>query len=288
MANLNSRDPAPPKGADGIIGKALQKVAAEAGSGGRVRRVYQDLVLPRLGASERFGDPMGAARGVSSADLDEFCALLSSQDVTTAISFLDAAAGRGVDFDGLLLGLLAGAARRLGQDWETDQLPFADVTVGMSRLQEALQHVSMSDPTRPVYVGSRGRALLAPCPGEQHNFGIMLLDSMFHRAGWDVCTLPEVSRERLANVAGASSFDIVGLSASSCDLLGELEETIRAVRTTSRNQSIRIVVGGAIFTDDPGLMDRVNADAAPADPRAAVSWADKVIVDRQAKVTIRV
>ena len=286
MANLGSRDPAPPMGADGIIGEALHKALAQTASVSPVRRVYQDLVLPQLGASGQLGESPGASRGVSPADLDDFCALLSSHDVASALSYLDAAAARGVDFDGLLLGLLAGAARRLGQEWETDQKPFADVTVGMSRLQEALQHVSMNDPTRPVYAGSRGRALLAPCPGEQHNFAIMLLDCMFHRAGWDVCTLMDVSRERLGDIAASSSFDVVGLSASSRDRVEELEETIRTVRAVSRNQNIRIVVGGVIFSDDPGLLDRVNADAAPSDLRAAVSWAEKVIVERQPELTL--
>lgn len=286
MANLSSRDPAPPKGADGIIGEALQKALAQTAGGGSVRRVYQDLVLPQLGGADRFGGAPAAPRGVTPADLDEFCTLLSSQDVTSALAYLDAAAARGVDFDGLLLGLLAGAARRLGQEWETDQRPFADVTVGMSRLQEALQHVSMNDPTRPVHAGGRGRALLAPCPGEQHNFAIMLLDCMFHRAGWDVCTLTEASRERLGDIAASSSFDIVGLSASTRDHVEELGETIQTVRMKSKNQNIRIVVGGVIFTDDPDLLDRVNADAAPTDPRAAVSWAEKVIVERQSRMTI--
>jgi MerR family transcriptional regulator, light-induced transcriptional regulator len=286
MANLSSRDPAPPKGADGIIGEALQKALTQTASGGPVRRVYQDLVLPQLGASDRFGEESGAARSVSSSNLDDFCSLLSSNDVTGVIAYLDAAAARGVDFDGLLLGLLAGAAHRLGQEWETDRRPFADVTVGMSRLQEALQHVAMNDPTRPVYAGGRGRALLAPCPGEQHNFAIMLLDCMFHRAGWDVCTLMEASRERLGDIAASSPFDIVGLSASTRDHVAELEETIRTVRMKSKNQNIRVIVGGVIFTDDPGLMDRVNADAAPSDLRAAVSWAEKVIVERQPELTL--
>lgn len=247
---------------------------AGAASGEAVSRVYRDLVLPHLSAN---GGAPDWTRGLADSDLDAFCDLLAGADLAKALEFLDLTTERGVAFDGVLLGLLAGAARRLGHDWEYDRRPFAGVTVGMSRLQQALHHISARDPTRPLFVEDHGCALLAPCPGEQHTFGVLLLDTMMHRAGWRLRTLTDASGADLAHAVAGQWYDVIGLSASSPERLDDLERTIEAVRKSSKNREIKVIVGGHPFVANPDLGLRLNADAAPPDLPSAVRAAQRFV-----------
>ncbi|MBX9757884.1 MAG: cobalamin B12-binding domain-containing protein [Beijerinckiaceae bacterium] len=217
---------------------------------------------------------------ITQDDIETFCELLASADFGRAMAFLNAASERGVGYDKLLLELLTGAARRLGVQWECDDRPFSQVTVGMSRLHQALQQLASRAPFQTAQFQTRGRALLAPCPGEQHNFGVMILDSVFHRAGWELRTMPGVTNGQLGRIAGDSRFDVIGLSLSCDEQLPILEKAIATVRRQSRNQNVVILVGGRVFHGDPSLAARIGADAAPQDATAAVAAAELLVTAR--------
>lgn len=244
-----------------------------------VARVFHNLILPELSRAAQVENASAARRAagdhdITSNDVDVFCDLLANADFSRAMGFINDASARGVDYDTLLLDLLAGAARRLGLQWECDERDFSEVTVGMSRLHQALQHLAINAPFQTAQLQTRGRALLAPCPGEQHNFGVMLLDSMFHRAGWELRTLPGATNGQLGRIAGDSRFDVIGLSLSCDEQLPQLEKAISTVRRQSRNQNVVILVGGRAFSGDPSLASRIGADAAPSDALAAVAAAE--------------
>lgn len=282
MANLDARKPAPSQGVD-VDSKAHGAAAAPKGDD-VVARVFHNLILPELARSAE--EAAGAAHGadVSPGDIAAFCDLLSHGNFQQAMDFMTAALGRGDDYDGILLDLLAGAARQLGMNWEKDECGFGDVTIGMSRLHQVLQQLSMNAPFRTGQLQTRGRALLAPCPGEQHNFGIMMLDHMFHRAGWELRTLPSATDNQLARIAADSSFDVVGLSLSCDEKLPKLEKVISAIRRESRNQRVVILVDGRVFADDPSMAAQIGADAAPASVPAALVAAE-VLLDARKHAT---
>ena len=184
---------------------------------------------------------------------------------------------RGVEHDEILIGLFAGAARHLGLNWERDECGFGDVSIGVSRLHQVLQHLAMTAPFAPGQLQTRGRALLSPCPGEQHNFGIMMLDHVFHRAGWELRTIPSATDSQLSRITADSHFDLVGLSLSCDEKLARLEKTITSIRRESRNQGIVILVGGRVFLADPTLASKIGADAAPPSAAAALVSAELLL-----------
>ena len=59
-----------------------------------------------------------------------------------ARTYVEALRAQGVSLESLYLDLLAGAARRLGEWWASDLCDFADVTVGVGRLQQILRELS--------------------------------------------------------------------------------------------------------------------------------------------------
>ena len=69
--------------------------------------------------------------------------------------------------------------------WENDECGFADVTIGMLRLQNAQRALRQDFVAGQVVAIDAPCALLLPVPGEQHTFGLSLVLDYFLRAGWD-------------------------------------------------------------------------------------------------------
>ncbi|NJK90043.1 MAG: cobalamin B12-binding domain-containing protein [Myxococcales bacterium] len=101
----------------------------------------------------------------------------------------------------IFLDLLAPVARLLGDLWLIDLCTFTDVTIGLSRLQQLVRELAPAFEDGHDLRGFGHRALLAPAPGEQHTFGMHLVEEFLRRAGWDVGCVPSV---RPASFSAAS------------------------------------------------------------------------------------
>jgi methanogenic corrinoid protein MtbC1 len=280
MANLDARAPAPSrKSKDAGVTAGPRPRASGPAS---VDRVFHSLILPELArsAQDAAGDSEQTAcsEDVTADEITQFCDLLVHSDVSQAVAYMNALRARGVEYDKILTRLFTDSARQLGIGWEYDTCRFGDVSVGMSRLHQVLQHLATQAPFSPAQLQTRGRALLAPCPGEQHNFGLMMLDHMFHRAGWELRTIPIATDNQLTRITASSNFDLVGLSLSCDEKLSRLEKTISLIRRESRNQRIVVLVGGRVFNDNPSLAAQIGADAAPPSATAALVVAE-VLMD---------
>ncbi|MEO0420857.1 MAG: cobalamin B12-binding domain-containing protein [Pseudomonadota bacterium] len=173
--------------------------------------------------------------------------------------------------------LLAGAARELGERWERDGASFADVTVAVGRLQQLLRELSYDFLGATRYPHPRRSILLAPCPGEQHLFGTLMVCEYFRRAGWEVATLPGAELDELATTVANDWFAVVGLSAGSTRQLDSLAATIRAIRRASVNRAIGIMAGGPAFIHRPELVARVGADAGAEKAQDAPARAEQLL-----------
>ncbi|MEO0971651.1 MAG: cobalamin B12-binding domain-containing protein [Pseudomonadota bacterium] len=201
-------------------------------------------------------------------------ALLADRPVTPIVSAL---LRSDVDVDQLFVELLAPAARELGTRWSEDLASFADVTVAVGRLQQLLRELSYdflggARPPQP-----RRTILLAPCPGEQHLFGTLMVSEYFRRAGWDVTTLPAADIDELTATVRNDWFAVVGLSAGSTRQLDSLAAAIRATRRASVNRAVGVMAGGPAFANRPQLVARVGADAGAEEARQAPACAEQLL-----------
>jgi len=169
----------------------------------------------------------------------------------------------------IYLELLAPTARHLGNLWESDTVSFVDVMEGLSKLQGLLRNFGPNSVDLDAD-GPKFRILLATTPGEQHHFGIVMVDEFFRRAGWGTTCLPASTTDELVIAVRREHFSIVGLSISCEGFLENLAHSIHKVRRASRNRSVRVVVGGNVLIDRPDLVALVGADTAAADGRQAV------------------
>lgn len=213
----------------------------------------------------------------------EFAKLVLERDVRVSSSYVAALRARGSSIEMILLHLLAPTARLLGDLWKEDLCSFGEVTVGLSRLQQILRELSSPFENEIEHADHGRRALLAAAPGEQHTFGVCVVEEFFRRAGWDVWTETRSTREDLVALVRSESFDVIGVSLS-CDVLfDELPSFIHALRRAARNRSMGVMVGGRLFLDNPELVAHVGADATAADGLDAVQQSRRLL-DRPARI----
>ena len=237
-------------------------------------RLIESEIIPRLmlAHGDGFAETIATRPdfAVTSEAVDAFAGMMIKLDLVTASAVIDDILAAGAPLEAVFLDLFARTARRLGDMWLDDRCTFADVTVGLCGLQKLLRGYG------PLHeaVGSRkdaeGSALFAPVPGEQHTFGIMMLESFFRQAGWDVIGMPLASADEMIASVRQRHFSLAGFSISCEAQIGTLTDLIKAVRAKSRNKDLVVMAGGRVFNDNPGLVRAVGADITASDGRQAV------------------
>ena len=270
---------------DGGMAEREPALAAErAAIGERASRLIQTIegeVIPRLMLVHRVphGLPAngGGAARVEPDEVTEFVRIILCAPPEAALNYVSALQDRGVSLESIYLDLLAAAARLLGVRWETDDSDFMQVTLGLRRLQELAHELSpaFTSEIEPIELGRR--VLLVPVPGDQHTFGSVIVAEFMRRAGWDVWDDPSASRDDIIALVRSESFSVVGLSVSCDARLEGLSSLIRAIRRSSRNKSIGIMVGGRPFVEQPERATLVGADVTASDGKEAVSQAQHLL-----------
>lgn len=248
-------------------------------------KLIEAEIIPRLMLTTReSGRPDTAADregiipcSIDSGEIDAFARRAVTCDSDTLVEEVHRLLAGGVTHEDLLLKLLAPAARRLGKMWDDDSCDFADVTIGLMKLHRVLERVNAEGPSGMGAGGNSPRVLLAPAPGEQHVFGIVMVGEFFSRSGWRVRCENAPAGDDLVDTVADDHFDVVGISASADANLRQLKLTIKKLRSASKNPDLVVMVGGQVFNEDVGLARRIGADATAADGVRAVVTAERMV-----------
>lgn len=246
-------------------------------------RVIEGEIIPRLLMAHRDEVPVHAA--ALNAELDRippgyaerFAAETLREEATTLMVRVEALIARGVTVETMFLHLLAPAARQLGVWWDEDSCDFVDVTMGLWRLQEIVHALAARSPGRAPTPGFDRRALFSPLPGEQHGFGTLLVEEFFRRSGWTTWSAAPTITPELIGLTAGRVFELVGLTVSLDRNIEMISGVIRAIRSTSRNPRLAIMVGGRVFSERPELAAQVGADGTAADGLSAVAVAEHLV-----------
>jgi len=252
-------------------------------SAASLERVIETEVIPRLvlaqralGAADR--DPAAPHPAApTEGDVAAFTAIVQLGNTDHALTFIDAFCARGLPLAQVYLGLLAPAARVLGVCWEKDVSDFTEVTIGL-RCLHAVCH-ALEPRFAPIGLASRpGRSiLLAPAPGEQHGFGLVMVDQFFRRAGWETWMNGGADSEALIAMVAERHFGLVGFSIGGETHIEKLAILIADIRRASRNADVGILVGGALLLQEPMLVKRLGADATARDAEEAILQAEALL-----------
>lgn len=249
-----------------------------------LRRTIETEIIPRLMLAH---GPHGIAEPDRTEpdtdvlvrdDIEGFTRMVLNDEVDAFGGFVGALRERGIGLETIYLGLIAPAARRLGAMWEADDCDFAQVTLGLWRLQNLMFDLAPQLPaTWVARPETPRRALLAPMPGSQHTFGLLMVSEFFRRAGWEVWSDPRASEGDLTALVRSEWFDLIGLSVGMDGHVAPLGSMILGLRRASRNPGVGIMIGGPILAGRQGLADEVGADLWAMDAREAVERADAFV-----------
>lgn len=151
----------------------------------------------------------------------------------------------GLSVQDLCLDHLAPAARELGQWWETDKMPFAEVTLATARIQAILRTIPAS---RAQVTGTCAQgALFAAVPDETHTLGVIMAADHFRRLGWDVGLLIGMDQDELYRKIADDDRVVIGLSCAGRHSAKGLRVLVEEIRC--RRPDMAIVVAGNITND---------------------------------------
>jgi MerR family transcriptional regulator, light-induced transcriptional regulator len=249
--------------------------------------VIENIIVPRLLMShvhanelEQNRKKQKAKATLSSVAVLDFVNQTMIDDPDAAIDHVRHLLENGVAFQDILLELMAPAARILGERWERDTTSFVEVALGIARMHRILRAFDGIPSHLWSNNGAGRHALLLPTPGEQHTFGLRLVQEFLLREGWSVTNQNCENLEQVEKLVHNNHFDVVGLSISGETLIDPFMSAIRRIRKKSKNRSIKVVVGGHLFVERPDLITSCGSDAyavdAPATVRIVNEWAKQL------------
>ena len=261
-----------------VIATARRASAAERRRVALLAHTIETEVIPRLLlARGAVAQADAEAPALDAEDVERLVALTMRNDLAGAVAQLGVLRARGIPLERLYLDLLAPAARRLGVMWAEDLCDFTTVTIGLCCLQQLVMEHSAAFRPRSAPRDLDRRVLLAPVPGEQHSFGLLLVGEFFRRQGWDVHSATGANAAEMVALARRQWFAAVGISLGCEGRLDSLASVIRDMRRTARNPRMGVLVGGRVFTDRPELVALVGADATACDGQQAVLKAETML-----------
>ncbi|MEE4153791.1 MAG: cobalamin B12-binding domain-containing protein [Erythrobacter sp.] len=246
-----------------------------------VNAVLEGDILPRLLMAHCASGAATSAEpnlALSPDIVGRFAELPLTLEAPDLLDEVDRMLGAGLGVETLYVEVLAPAARHLGEMWERDECDFIDVTMGLWRLQEVMRDVAARAPAGVSPLAERRSALFAPMPGDNHSFGAQMIDEVFAHAGWSSAVLASARRRELLDHLARSAVDLVGLTVSRDCPISALASLITAIRSVSLNPHVRIIIGGHVINQDPGIVAKVGADGTGVDAKAALELAERLIL----------
>ncbi len=263
-----------------------RRPASETELSEQLSRTIESEVIPRLMLAHQIDPGWAFGAGEERAEapagnIEEFARLVLRDDPDLAIAYIEARRAEGVALERIFLELMAPAARLLGEYWDQDICDFAQVTIGLSLLQQMLRKYSPAATVDGDANAECRHALVMPAPGEQHTFGICMVEEFMRSGGWRVEHHPAQSGDEIVSLVQDNWYSVVGLSLSSEYFFDQLGECISKIRRSSRNSVIGVMVGGPFFLEHPDLIKGVGADATAVNGPDAVVQARALVHRKQ-------
>ncbi|GAA4822822.1 cobalamin-dependent protein [Actinomycetospora corticicola] len=229
------------------------------------------MTAPRT-ATGPIGHPEGHADGHAdghdehAARREEYLDRLAASDEEGAVEVALAALDAGLDVETVLLDVVAGAQREVGERWAAGEWTVVQEHIATHISERVVSAVSRHRPAgRPSGIG---RIAVACLDGEWHALPARLLAEVLARHGWDVTFLgSSVPAAQLAVHLHETGPDVVAVSSSLPSRLPAARRVVEACRASG----IPILAGGPAFGPEGEWAAAVGADGWAPDARAAAA-----------------
>jgi methanogenic corrinoid protein MtbC1 len=224
-----------------------------------IQMALRQLVIPQLLHHSSIEPLDGGLVSLQAQRLASACLSRESRSVENCVLNMFE---QGVGLETLFLQTIPNAARLFHDWWAQEDIDFVAVTQASYRLQELVYYLS------PEFVLSGPKsvapanftALLVNTPSSQHSLGLLILSEYFKRYGWQVIGGSNWREADMLTALESSAIDLVGLSVSDERRFAYLKQLIIAVRQTSLNKHVLVMVGGHMLAKHPQLAQWLGAD----------------------------
>jgi methanogenic corrinoid protein MtbC1 len=151
------------------------------------------------------------------------------------------------------------AARQLGELWEGDRISFADVTIGIMRLQSLVAEASSAVQLEAHAVGRQLHALVLVPQGEQHFLGASVLSGQLRRLGCEVDMSFDEDLGTLKARLMQEIPDLVLITCARSETLESVANTVQTIRNAVSNGPL-LALGGALKMKQEDVIERTGVD----------------------------
>jgi methanogenic corrinoid protein MtbC1 len=183
---------------------------------------------------------------------------------------IKAALNRGQSPEDIADHYIPAASRMMGDAWCADTTSFAQVTIGTSRLQAALRSLGPDWVSNENANPDAPTVLVLVAKDVAHTLGATVLAGQLRRRGISVRIIVGVDPTDIGNMLHGRRYDAVFLSASCGESLKKLRLIVEAIRTVY-DDNIKVVVGGAIVTDQSDVKSLTGASFVTDDVDEAIN-----------------
>ena len=208
---------------------------------------------------------------------DGFVALITRDGPQKTEQYITELLNLGMGIDLIVLELIPRIARKLGNQWASDSLSFAEVTIATGRLQKliySLDHLYQETRTSPTTTHS---ILVTAAPGSHHTLGPLILSNYFTWAGWSVLSESAPSERFIETTVASKSLTAIAVSIADYDQLDRLPKLIQSIRNKSLNPAIIVLTGGSLYNADAMSFGHIKADIKSSTPEEALHQLNRIL-----------
>jgi methanogenic corrinoid protein MtbC1 len=208
---------------------------------------------------------------------DGFVALITRDGPQKTEQYITELLNLGMGIDLIVLELIPRIARKLGNQWASDNLSFAEVTIATGRLQKliySLDHLYQETRTSPTTTHS---ILVTAAPGSHHTLGPLILSNYFTWAGWSVLSESVPSERFIEMTVTSKSLTAIAVSIADYDQLDRLPKLIQTIRSKSLNPAIIVLTGGSLYNADAMSFGHITADIKSSTPEEALHQLNRIL-----------
>jgi len=165
----------------------------------------------------------------------------------------------GVSIKDIYLHVFQNSQYEVGRLWQSNK-----INVAMEHFCTASTQSIMSQLYEYIFSTEKiGHKLIATSvSGELHELGIRMVSDFFELEGWDTYYLgANTPSSSVIDMIKATEADLLAISATIPVHISKVQKLIADIRNNIPAESIKIMVGGKPFNDNPELWKKVNADA---------------------------
>ncbi len=211
--------------------------------------------------------------------IDKFCERLTRTPVVPSEKLLKQMMRLGNDMRDVYLHVLPQAARRFGELWDENRISYASVQLAMFRIEGFLELVP--PPAVTIITQTTRQAVVACVPGDVHTLGAKIAADLLRAKGWDIELKSKSTYSKLMVDIDQSPASVLALSIGSDTAISVLQKIVNTTRVI--RPDIKMIVCGALVSEDPATFSNFQVDGVFADYEEAEHFLDQLWSSRDAR-----